>query len=113
MSLSQNLTEERVDQALAEIAQTDLQVAEWKGAVLRTEFTAKSAEALAYKALGSEGSVEDRKQAVKLVPEVQAAWEQHFLAVVKHEALKARREREFIVIDLYRTVEASRRKGNV
>jgi hypothetical protein len=110
VSLADRLNDDRVDQALAVIAESDLQVAEWKGAVLRTEHMAKVAEALAYKTL--DGSVEDRKQAVRLFPEVQKAWEDHFLAVVKHEALKARREREFIVIDLYRTVEASRRRGN-
>lgn len=112
MSLTDRLNDDRVEKSLAIIAETDLQVAEWKGAVLRTEHMAKVAEALAYKALGSEGSIEDRKQATKLVPEVQKAWEEHFQAVVKHEALKARREREYIVIDLYRTVEASRRRGN-
>ncbi len=111
MSL-ENLNADRVDRALGVIAQTDLEVAEWKGAVLRTEHMAKVAEALAYKAQ-SDGSVEDRKQAVKLDPDVQKRWEEHLQAVVKHEALKARREREFIVIDLFRTIEASRRKGNV
>ena len=55
------------------------------------EFMAKSAEALVYKSL--EGSVEDRKQATRLDENVKKAWEEHFLAVVKHETLKARRER--------------------
>jgi hypothetical protein len=113
VSLTDRLNEDRVERALALLAETDLEVAEWKGAVLRTEHMAKVAEAVAYKSFGSEGSVEDRKQQTKLAPEVQKAWEEHFLAVVKHEGLKARREREFIVIDLFRTIEASRRKGNV
>lgn len=112
MSFADALDDMRMDQALAFIAQTDLEVAEWKGAVLRTEHMAKVAEALAYKAQ-AEGNIEDKKQAVRLDTEVQKRWEEHFQAVVKHESLKARREREFIVIDLYRTVEASRRKGNV
>lgn len=95
------------------LAETDLEVAEWKGAVLRTEFLAKSAEALAYKAMGSEGSVEDRKQATKLDENVKKAWDEHFKAVVQHERLKARREREVLVIELWRSVNANRRAGNL
>lgn len=101
----------RVDKAMCFLAETDLEVAEWKGMVLRTEFTAKSAEALVYKSL--EGSVEDRKQATRLDENVKKAWEEHFQAVVKHETLKARREREVLVIDLWRSVNANRRAANV
>lgn len=101
----------RVDKAMQFLAQTDLEVAEWKGAVLRSEFMAKSAEALVYKSL--EGSVEDRKQGTRLDENVKKAWEEHFQAVVKHETLKARREREVLVIDLWRSVNANRRAANV
>lgn len=101
----------RVDKAMAFLAQTDLEVAEWKGMVLRTEFMAKAAEALVYKAL--EGSVEDRKQGTRLDENVKKAWEEHFKAVVQHETLKARREREILVIELWRSVNANRRAANI
>jgi hypothetical protein len=80
---------------------------------MRTEFQAKHAEALVYKALGNDGSVEDRKQAMRLDSDVKAAWEAHFQAVVNFEQLKARREREVLVVDLWRSVNANRRAGNI
>lgn len=103
--------ESRVDTALRFLAETDREVAAWRGSVLRTEYMAKCAEALAYKVL--EGSIEDRKQASRLDENVKKAWSEHFDAVVAWEQLKAKREREFIIIELYRTEEASRRKGNI
>jgi hypothetical protein len=103
--------EARVDKAMAILAETDLEVASWRGQVLRTEFMAKSAEALAFKSL--EGTVEDRKQGARLEKAVQDAWEQHFKAVVGWESCKARREREVMVVELFRTLESSRRAGNL
>lgn len=101
----------RVEKAMCFLAETDLEVAERKGMVLRTEFMAKSAEALVYKSL--EGSVEDRKQGMRLDESVKKAWEEHFKSVVQHETLKARREREVLVIELWRSVNANRRAANV
>lgn len=106
------VSEDRVDQAMQYLAETDLEVAHWKGAVLRSEHMIDVAESLAYKSI-TEGTVEDKKRAVKLVPEVRAAYEDHFKAVVEFEKIKARRAREVLVIDLFRTVEASRRVGTV
>lgn len=105
------ISEQRLDKALAQIAESDTEIAEWKGMVLRTEFTAKAAQALAFKAL--EGSVEDRKQGALLEEPVKKAWEEHFRAVVEFERLKARREREFTIIEIWRSLESSRRHGNI
>lgn len=106
-----HISGDRLSRALQYIAETDLEVAEWKGMVLRTEYMAEVSEALVYKQL--EGTVEDRKKGAKCDETVRKAWEEHFQAVVKHEALRARRAREMIVVDLYRTMEASRRAGNI
>lgn len=105
------VSEQRLEKALSVIAETDNEYAEYKGAVLRAEYMAECAESLAYKQL--QGTVEDRKREVKLVPEVQKAWENYFTVVVSMERVKARRHREFIVVDVYRTQEASRRIGNI
>jgi hypothetical protein len=105
------ITQQRMEKALAFLAETDAEVADWEGQVLRTEFMAECAESLAYKSL--EGGVEERKRALKLIPEVQTAWENHFVAVVGKKNLEARRKRAIITIELYRTLEASRRQGHV
>jgi hypothetical protein len=105
------VTEQRLEKALCMLAESDAQFAELKGAVMRSEYLAECAESLAYKQL--QGTVEDRKREVKLIPEVKAAWEEFFRITVEMEKLKAFRQRNVIVIDLYRTQEASRRVGNV
>lgn len=105
----QSLTEDRVDRAMHTIAETDAEVANSKVAVLRSEMKAKSVEALIYTALA--GSIEDRKQAVRLDPRFEAAWEDHFKAVAHYERLKNFREREVLVIELYRSVLSARKQG--
>lgn len=107
------VTEERLDKAMSFLATTDLECATRKSLVLRTEFMAKHAEALVYKALGNEGSVEDRKQAVRLHESVVKAWDEHFNAVRDFESLRAQRERQILVVELFRTYSANRRQGNM
>ena len=101
----------RLELALTRIAESDERCAELKGNMLRCEFLAKTAESVAFKAC--EGSIEDRKHQARLTPEVQSAWERYFQAVVEYEKCKARREREFTLIELYRTEQASLRRATV
>ena len=106
-----NISEQRLEQALTFIAESDLQIGHWRAQVLRSEFLAKSAEALAFKA--QQGPIEDKKMSARLTPEVCAAWEKHFEAVLEYEKLKAQRERQYIVIELYRTMSANLRRGQL
>lgn len=103
------LTEDRVDRAMQILADTDMEVADAKVAVLRSEMKAKSIEALIYAAQA--GSIEDRKQAVRLDPRFEQAWEEHFDAVAKHERLKNSRDREVLIVELYRSVLSARKQG--
>jgi hypothetical protein len=104
-----SLTEDRVDRAMHTLAETDAEVADSKVAVMRSEMKAKSIEALIYASLT--GSIEDRKQAVRLDQRFEKAWEDHFTAVAHHEKLKNFREREVLVIELYRSVLSARKAG--
>jgi hypothetical protein len=106
------ITEQRLEQALTFIAESDQQIGHWRAEVLRSEFLGKSAEALAFKSAAGT-SAEERKQSAKLTPEVAEAWERHFKAVLEYEKLKAQRERQYIVIELYRTMSANLRRGQV
>lgn len=107
------VSDERLETALNRLASTDTEIANARANVLRTEFMAKCAESLAYQAMPKDLSIEDRKRAVPVAQGVQEQWEQHWGAVTHYEALKAKREREFIVIELYRTTSANLRRGNV
>ena len=105
------ITEDRLEKALRYLAETDDAIAEERGEMLRSEHMAEVAEALAYKSL--EGSIEDRKRAAKTEKSVLEAWAVHFRAVVAYEKLRARRQREVLITELYRTMESSRRAGHM
>jgi len=105
------ITDQRLEAALTFIAESDLQIGHWRAEVLRSEFLVKSAIALAFKA--QEGSIEERKQSALLTSEVKEANERHFKAVLEYEKLKAQRERQYIVIELYRTMSANLRRGQL
>jgi hypothetical protein len=107
----ERLSEDRVEKALQYLAETDYEMASWKSMVLRTEMKAKSTEAMVYAALKGEGSVEDRKMQVRLNPEVQKAWDEHFDCVSKSENIKNQRERQVLIIELYRSVLSARKQG--
>lgn len=102
----------RLDAAMCYLAETDLEFAHSRGMMLRTEYLAEVAESIVYKSI-QEGSVEDKKRAAKVAPETQKAMEEYFGCVVQFETLKARRAREVLVVELWRSTNANRRVGNV
>lgn len=107
------VTDERLEKALSLIANSDTEIANAKAQVLRTEYLGKCSESLAYQAMDKNLSVEDRKRAVPIAQGVQEQWEKHWQAVVHYEALKAKREFNYQVIELYRTASANQRRGNI
>lgn len=104
------ITGDRLERALSYIATTDAEYGQWKAMVLRTEYMAGVTEAMVFTALG--GPIEARKRSAKCDDQVKAKWEEHFSTVAKFETLKARRAREMMIVELYRTMEATRRMGN-
>lgn len=107
------ITPQRLEKALCTLAETDSEYAETKGAMLRAEYLAKVAESLAYKAMDPGMTVAAREREVLLVPEVQKAHEEYFKVVVLYEKLRAFRQREVLITELWRTMESSRRTGNI
>jgi hypothetical protein len=112
LPVSELLSESRVTDALHYLANSDELVAQLKTNSARTEYLAKLQEAMAYKAI-QVGSVEDKKSEAKMQPQAIAAWNAHFEAVTEYEKVRARREREVLVIDVWRSINANRRVGNV
>lgn len=97
-----------MENALDYRATTDDAYAEKKTAVLRLEILCKRVRARAF--LDQTGSVESRKAAAEGHSDVMKADEQYVEATLEFEVLKASRETADILIDAFRTVEASRRK---
>lgn len=112
MKLDEAVSEDRIGAVLDFLARNDDVFAELKVATSRTEYLAKLEEAMIYKTIAV-GSVEDKRSEAKISPKVMAKWDEHYSALIAYEKMRAKRERAVLLIDLYRTVEASRRQGNV
>lgn len=90
------------------LAETDEAYALAKADLLRSEILAKRIRARCF--AGGSGSVEARKADAEGDAAVIAGDDALIAATVTFETLKARRSRAEILIDVYRTLEASRRK---
>jgi hypothetical protein len=97
-----------MEAAMEFLAETDDKFALAKADLLRTEILAKRVRARAF--LEQTGSVESRKAAAEGHSEVIAVDDALVAATVTLEALKARRSRAEIVIDVWRSINASQRK---
>lgn len=102
------LTLERMEAALDYRACCDDAYAELKADVLRCEILCKRVRARVF--VAEEGSVDARKAKAEGHSDVIAADEAYVKATVEYERLRASRETADILIDAFRTVEASRRK---
>lgn len=91
------------------LAETDDAFAAAKTDVLRCEILSKRSRARVF--VTETGSVEMRKAAAEGHSDVISADDALVAATLEYEGLKARRSRAEIVIDVFRTLEASRRKS--
>ena len=101
--------EERLGMAMGFLADTDDEYAEAKANVERSEILRKRARARCF--LLADGSVEQRKATTETAADVANADDSYVSAVEVFEKLRAKRERAELVIDVWRSLEASRRKA--
>lgn len=94
---------------MAYLAETDDAYAEYMASKLRCEILVKRVRARAF--LSADGSVEVRKAKAEVNPEVDEADKYLVEAVLYLEGLKAKRSRAEIVIDVWRSINASQRKS--
>ena len=102
---------ENVERAVMFLAESDAPYAEAKTAVERAEILRKRTRAREF--LDATGTVAERESRAEVAPTVEAADGQYCDAVLEYERLKARRQRAELVVDLYRTLESSRRVGAI
>ncbi len=102
------IDQNKMEAAMEYLAETDEPYAIAKGDLLKAEILAKRVRARLF--VAGEGSVEARKAAAEGHSEAIASDDALISATMVFEALKARRSRAEIVIDIFRTLEASRRK---
>jgi hypothetical protein len=102
---------ENVEKAIHFLAETDALFAEARTDVKRLEILRKRARARCY--LDSMGSVAGREAQAEIAEDVVKVDDEYVQAVLKFERLAAQRERAGLVVDLYRTLESSRRVGAI
>lgn len=98
----------RMEQAMTFLAESDQPYADAKTHLLRTEIVCKRVRARIY--VAGMGSVENRKAEAEGHKDVIDADDAYIAATLIFEGLKARRSRAEILIEVWRSVEASRRK---
>lgn len=97
-----------MEDALEYRATTDDEYADRKTDVLRCEILCKRVRARVF--VGEEGAIELRKSKAEGHGDVIAADEAYIQATLAYERLRASRGTADILIEAFRTVEASRRK---
>lgn len=100
---------ERMEQALNYLADTDADYAEAKADLERREIMRKRIRNRHF--LVADGTVAERQAEADTDVETEAADDAYIDAVKKFETLRTRRQTEEILIDVWRSLEASRRKA--
>lgn len=104
------ITQERMEQALAYLSDTDEDCAALRADVERAEFKAKRTKAAVFTI--SDGSVADRNAVAETSNETATAYEQYFAALQKFDAMKNKRATESIVFEAWRSLNSNRRQAS-
>ena len=107
------ITEDRLEKSLKFIAETDESSAEASANVKYLDRLLKRKKALHITSEHNLKSISAKEQAFYASDIYKDAVEELFQAEVKATTLENKRDKEGMVIDLFRTLEASRRKHNI
>ena len=105
------ITEAKLQAAVDSMVATDSSIAEFKVQVARKEYLCKVARAKIF--LNAEGSVEQKKAIAESSPEVDKAQEEYFTAMGDFEKIKANRETNTLIIEVWRSENKARKEGNL
>ena len=107
------ITDDRLEKSLKFIAETDESSAEASANVKYLDRLLKRKKALHITSEHNLKSISAKEQAFYASDIYKDAVEELFQAEVKATTLENKRDKEGMVIDLFRTLEASRRKHNI
>lgn len=105
------ITTERLQRALTFIAETDEQAATLKTDVERLHYRVKQIKAAIF--VHENGSVAMRQAVAEGHTHTETAVAEYLDAYQKSEALQNKRKTEALVIDVWRSLNASKRLGNI
>ena len=106
------ISQERLQQALKYLAETDEECGILRADVARAEFKAKSIRNTLMKAI-TKGSIPDRTAEAETSQEYLDAKMLEFQKFGEYEGMKNKRHTESILIDVWRSLNAGRRSGQV
>ena len=98
-----------MEAAMEFLADTDDKFAHCKTEMLRSEILVERAKARCF--LLATGNNDERKNQAKVSNDVTGAEDTYIAWIKEYETLRAKRQRAELVIDVFRTLEASRRKA--
>jgi hypothetical protein len=107
------ITRDQAEDSVRKIGETDHAYAEAKTEVERATWLCKHTRAIAYEMTDRESKVDERKNAVERSEIVVGAEERRIKAVLAFETIKAQRETQALLIEVWRSVEATRRRETV
>ena len=107
------ITEERLEKALKFLSETDEESASASANVKYLDRLLKRKKALFITSDKNLKSISAKEQGFYASDIYEKAIDEQFNAEVKASTLENKRDKEILVIDLFRTLEASRRKGNI
>ena len=107
------ITEERLEKALHYLSETDEDSAKASATVKYLDRLLKRKKALFITGEASLKSISAKEQAFYASQTYLDAVDELFQAEVKASTLENKRDKEGLIIDLFRTLEASRRKHNI
>lgn len=105
------ISDKRAEAALGYLVSTDESCAQEKAGQERAEFKAKAIKDALFRRL--EGSVADRQAEAGSSPEYATAMGEYFAAMTRYEHTRNKRQTEALVIEVWRSVQANQRKGNI
>ena len=105
------ISEERLEKALRFLAETDEQAAEAKVSVSRREYVVDLYRRQMF--LTETGNIEERKAKAETSSSVGNAMDQYLDTMLSWEKLKAKRATEELIVEVWRSLEASRRQGRI
>ena len=106
------LTDNRIERALSYLKSTDASHAEARSQVDYLELKKKTIEAAAFLD-APEGTVAEKQAYVYTTQAYKDHCEEYKQAVLEYQRITNERNREIQVIEVWRTVNANQRKGNI
>lgn len=107
------ISREEVGEAVRHIAKTDHKFAEAKTEVERATWLCKHARAIVYEMTNRDAKVDERKQEIERDHRVVAAEERRLAGILAFETIKAERESKQLIIEVWRSLEATRRRETI